>query len=176
LAICWVQTNDLADLGLDARLIGADRLYAVAAGTDSSPVAAEDTVVLLDSDDATWSSSNRYGEQFAGATGATPVRIDDGGITGPAFFEHVRRLRRPVLNSPKGQDAPLPPGLLARPIVNPVPYWTWSLVSRRDDADQTVRAVVELLTDGVAIQGIGDGASWLPAADPHVAQSVPETG
>ena len=167
LAICWVQTSDLAELDLDARLIWADRLYAVAVGDDSSPVDAKETAVLLDTDTATWSSSNRFGEQFASATGATAIRIDDGGITGPAFFEHVRRLGRPVLNSPKGQDAPLPRGLVARPIVHPAPYWTWSLVSRRDEDDETVRAVIELLTSGVAIDGLGDASSWLPAADPH---------
>jgi DNA-binding transcriptional LysR family regulator len=176
LAICWVQTSDMAERGLDARLIGADRLYAVAIGSDSSPVEAKDTVVLLDADTATWSSSNRYGEQFASDTGATALDIDDGGITGPAFFEHVRRLRRPVLNSPKGQGEPLPQGLVARPIVRPAPYWTWSLVSRRNEDDTTVRAVIDLLTARVAIEGLGALESWLPASDPHVAQSVPETG
>jgi hypothetical protein len=29
-------------------------------------------------------------------TGARIVRIDGGAITGPAFVDHVRRLRRPV--------------------------------------------------------------------------------
>jgi DNA-binding transcriptional LysR family regulator len=176
LAICWVQTTDLAEQGLEARLIGADRLYAVAVGTDTSPVEAKDTVVLLDADTATWSSSNRYGEQFARDTGATAVRIDDGGITGPAFFEQVRRLRRPVLNSPKGQDEALPQGLVARPIVRPAPYWTWSLVSRRGEVDETVRAVIDLLTAGVTVAGLTDEASWLPAADPHAAQSVTDPG
>ena len=42
-------------------------------------------------------------------TGAELVRIDDHGITGPAFFDHVRRLRRPVVSSPKRDDTPLPP-------------------------------------------------------------------
>jgi DNA-binding transcriptional LysR family regulator len=176
LAICWVQTSDLAEQGLEARLVGADRLYAVAVGNDSSPVDAKDTVVLIDADTTTWSSSNSYGQQFARDTGATALRIDDGGITGPAFFEHVRRLRRPVLNSPKGQDAVLPHGLVARPIVRPAPYWTWSLVSRRAEVDETVRAVIDLLTGRVAVAGLGDQDSWLPTTDPHAAQSVSETG
>ena len=37
LAICWVQTTDLASLSLDAHLIGADRLYALSVGSDTSP-------------------------------------------------------------------------------------------------------------------------------------------
>jgi DNA-binding transcriptional LysR family regulator len=175
-AICWVQTTDLAEQGLEARLLGADRLYAVAAGGDSSPVEAKDTVVLLDADTATWSSSNRYGEQFARDTGATALRVDDGGITGAAFFEHVRKLGRPVLNSPKGQGEALPAGLVARSVVNPAPYWTWSLVSRRGEDDHTVRAVVDVLTAGVSVAGLGDAGSWVPATDPHAPQSVSGTG
>jgi hypothetical protein len=56
LAICWMQTPDLAEHGLTARLIGADRLHAVAVGSDRSAVDAPDTVVLLDADTATASS------------------------------------------------------------------------------------------------------------------------
>jgi len=170
-AICWVQTSDLAERNLQARLLGADRLYAVGTGVDASPVDAKDTVVLLDADTATWSSSNRYGEHFARDTGATAVRVDDGGITGPAFFEHVRRLGRPVLNSPKGQGEVLPAGLVARPVVNPAPYWTWSLVSRRGEPDDAVRAVVEVLAAGVTVDGLGDRGSWVPSTDPHASQS-----
>ncbi len=36
LAVCWVRTQDLEEHGLSGRLIGADRLYAVAAGEDTS--------------------------------------------------------------------------------------------------------------------------------------------
>jgi DNA-binding transcriptional LysR family regulator len=48
LAICWSQAVDLAQLDLHADLLGADRLPAAAAGTDTSPVAARDVVVLLE--------------------------------------------------------------------------------------------------------------------------------
>jgi hypothetical protein len=167
LAICWVQRDDLVERGLDARLIGADRLHAVSVGSDASPIEARDTVILLDADTTSWESSNRYGREFAEDTGAHVVHIDDGGITGPAFFEHVRRLRRPLLNSPKGQDTPLPQGLTARPIVHPTPYWTWSLVSRRDEDDPALRAVIDRLALGVEVEGLGDVGSWLPATDPH---------
>jgi DNA-binding transcriptional LysR family regulator len=167
LAICWVQTGDLDEMGLEARLLGADRLYAVAVGPDASPVDARDTVVLLDADVASWSSSNRFGEYYSHDTGATAIHVDDGGITGPAFFEHVRRLRRPVLNSPKGQNAPLPSGLVARSIVRPAPYWTWSLVSRRKEDDETVRALIDVLTRRVSIEELRRDGTWLPATDPH---------
>ena len=124
LAICWVQTTDLETLALDARLIGVDELYALSVGSDTSPVDAKDTLVLVDADEATWSSWNRYAEQFAADTGATVVRVDDGGVTGHDFFEHIRRLRKPVLNNPKGQNAPAPSGLARRPVVHPTPLWT----------------------------------------------------
>ena len=101
LAICWVQADDLIKYDLEARLIGADRLFAVAVGNEASSVQAKDTLVMLDADTSTWSSWNLYAQEFAHDTGARIVRIDDGGITGHAFFDHVRRLRRPVLNSPR---------------------------------------------------------------------------
>ena len=46
LAICWVQADDLVRHDLDARLIGADRLYAISAGNDASAIRAKDTLVL----------------------------------------------------------------------------------------------------------------------------------
>ena len=32
---------------------------------------------------------NTYAEEFLAGTSATRIPIDDGGITGPAFFDHV---------------------------------------------------------------------------------------
>lgn len=167
LAICWVLDDDLAELSLEAHLIGVDRLYALCVGTDDSPVAAKDVVVLADADVSSWSSWNRYGEQFSAATGARLMRTDDGGVTGPTFFEHVRRLGRPVLNNPKGQDAQLPRDLVRRPIVAPTPLWTWSLVWRRAEDNAAVRALIDVFTCDVGELGIhGDGV-WLPPGDPH---------
>jgi DNA-binding transcriptional LysR family regulator len=167
LAICWVQTTDLVSLSLDAHLIGVDRLYALSVGSDTSPVRAKDTLVLLDADEASWSSWNRYAQQFAADTGATPVLVDDGGVTGQEFFEHIRRLRRPVLNNPKGQNVREPTGLVRRPVVNPAPLWTWSLVWRHDDDNPAVRAVIDEFTRDAPGLGLDDEAAWLPAADPH---------
>lgn len=166
-AICWVQAVDLAEYELEARLIGADRLYAVSTGTDPSAVAARDAVVLMDADTNSWASWNLYAGQFAHDTGARVVRIEDGGVTGPGFFEHVRQLRRPVLNSPKAQHTALPPDLILRPVVQPAPYWTWSLVTRKDDTRPAVRAVAEALTNGVGTLGLDSDGAWLPVTDPH---------
>ena len=146
LAICWLQAADLDQFGLQARLIGADRLYAVAPGTDTSPVRTKDALVLLDADADSWSSWNLYAAQLARDTGAEIVRTEDGGVTGPAFFEHVRRLGRPIVNSPKGHKAgALPADLVRRPLIQPTPCWTWSLVARRDEARAGVLSVIDVL-------------------------------
>jgi DNA-binding transcriptional LysR family regulator len=167
LAGCWVRTQDLEEHGLSARVIGADRLYAVAAGHDTSDVHAQDTAVLLDDDTTSWASWNLYAAQLARDTGARVVRISDGGITGPAFFDHVRRSRRPIINSPKGQTTPLPPDLVRRQVIAPEVYWTWSLVWRRDEERAAVLAVADVLTDGVGDLGILRPDAWLPDGDPH---------
>jgi DNA-binding transcriptional LysR family regulator len=166
LAICWVPAELLEALGLQADAIGADLLYAVAAGPDSSEVDAANTLVLFDTDTASWSSWNEFGEQVVRDTGARPVRIADGGITGPAFFEHVRRLGRPVLNSPKSQSSTLPTGLVRRPIVRPQIYWPWLLVSRRDETRLSVGAVITALTSDSGSFGIRRDGAWSPSADP----------
>lgn len=162
LAICWCPADDLAKYGLAAALLGADLLYAVGPGAVTSPVDAADVLVLVDSDTASWYSSNRWARQFAQASGARLVPIEDGGITGPAFFEHVRKLRSPVLNSPKGQTVPTPADLARRPIVNPFPYWPWLLVSRRDEVRPSVHAAVAALTADVGDLGMADDDAWSP--------------
>ena len=167
LAICWVRTGDLARHGLQARLIGADRLYTISVGADTAEVHARDTLVLIDADTASWQSWNVFAEEFARDTGAQVVRVDDGGITGPAFFDHVRRLRRPVINSPKGQTTPVPPDLTQRPIVHPSPFWTWSLVWRQNETRTVVRAALDALSRDVGPLGLDAGTTWLPADDPH---------
>ncbi|WSU54605.1 LysR family transcriptional regulator [Streptomyces sp. NBC_01092] len=167
LAVCWVRTEDLKRLGLRARLIGADRLYAVAKGTDTGDVAARDMDVLIDDDITSWASWNEYAEELARDTGAKAVRISDGAITGPAFFDHVRRCTRPVLNSPKGQTTPLPPDLVRREVDAPKVYWTWSLVRRESELRTGVLAVVDALCDDVGDLGIRTPDAWLPSDDPY---------
>ncbi|MFC0449223.1 LysR family transcriptional regulator [Rhodococcus jostii] len=167
LAVCWVRNADLAQFGLQARLLGADRLYAVSTGENATPVRAGDVALLVDDDATSWSSWNLFAEQLARDTGARILRIDDGGITGPAFFDHVRAAGRPVLNSPKGQTTTLPPDLVARPVINPAVFWTWSLVWRRNEIRPVVLAAADALTRDVGDAGIRDSGVWLPADDPH---------
>ncbi|MFE9497589.1 LysR family transcriptional regulator [Streptomyces collinus] len=167
LAVCWVRTEDLGRLGLSARLLGADRLHAVATGPGTGEVAARDTVVLVDDDVTSWASWNAYAQELARATGARVERVRDGGVTGPAFFDHVRRSGRPVVNSPKGQTTPLPADLVRRPVVAPRAHWTWSLVRRCDEDREAVLAVVDALCDGVDDLGLHAPDVWLPGDDPY---------
>jgi DNA-binding transcriptional LysR family regulator len=167
LAICHLVTTDLDSSGLEAHLVGVDRLHAISRDSQPAPVRAKDTAVLIEADEASWSSWNNYAHEFARVTGALTVGIDDGGLTGSAFFAHVRRLRRPVLNSPKGPDASLPEDMIRRPIVEPAPLWTWSLIRRRADARPTMVAAVEAITRGVVTPDVTSGEHWLPHNDPH---------
>ncbi len=167
LAVCWIRRSEAAQLGLTARLLGADRLYAVAVGTDTSPVRAKDIAVLVDDDVTSWQSWNDYAEEFARDTGAAVRRIHNGAITGPAFFDHVRVCTTPVLNSPKGQTTPLPPDLVQRPVVDPEVIWSWSLVRREDEVRADVIAAAEAIVRDVGDLGLGRPDVWLPADDPH---------
>ncbi|GLY46637.1 LysR family transcriptional regulator [Lentzea sp. NBRC 102530] len=165
LAVCWIRKADAEQLGLEAQLLGADRLYAVAVGSDTSPVRAEDIAVLVDDDVTSWQSWNDYAEEFARDTGCKVRRIHNGAITGPAFFDHVRVCTTPVLNSPKGQTTPLPPDLVARPVVEPEVLWTWSLVRRADEERADVVAAAEAIVRDVGDLGLD--RAWLPSDDPH---------
>jgi DNA-binding transcriptional LysR family regulator len=171
LAVCWVQSTDLAEHDLRARLINAEQLYAWSAGPDLSAVDARDTVVLIDADAEIWMSWNSYGEQFAAATGARLVHIGDGGITGPLLFEHVRRLGKPVLSAPPRNIA-IPRDIKQRPIVRPRPMWTWSLVWRAGETREPVHDVINALMAGTDTAELDDDATWLPDADPY--RTAPE--
>ncbi|MQP34940.1 LysR family transcriptional regulator [Rhodococcus erythropolis] len=167
LAIAWVRKTDVAQHALSAKLLGADRLYAVSTGEDTTPARARDVVVLVDDDTTSWYSWNVYAEEFARDTGAQILRINDGGITGPAFFDHVRAVGRPVVNSPKGQTITLPSDLTARPVIDPAAIWTWSLLCRENETRPAVLAAVDALTRGVTDLEIHEDGIWLPMDDPY---------
>ena len=92
------------------------------------------------------------------ATVASPARPSTTTCAAAAF---------PIVNSPKGQTAPLPPDLVRRPVTAPEVYWTWSLVWRRGEERAAVLAAVDALTDGVGELGIHRPGAWLPDSDPY---------
>jgi len=166
LAIAWVEEADIARLNLSAHLLWYESLQAVMprghAATRQDSVPAAEITALIDVDEASWSSWNRYASAFAAANQASVIKIDDGGIAGPAFFDHVARLGRPVLESPKRHPEPMPPTLTRRPIRPPVPLWGWALLHRADDARPAVARATQILTDLASTHG------WLtPPAEPH---------
>jgi len=149
LAVAWVGPSTDGDV-VTADVVWHEPLVAVvprshpAARQDQ--VAAREITVLVDADDASWRSWNDYVRAFAEATGATVVHTSDSGVAGPGFFDHVTRLRRPVLSSPKRHPTPLPPTLVARPVHSPTPLWTWSLLHRTgDDRPAVARATAGLV-------------------------------
>ncbi len=151
LAIAWLEEADVVRLHLSAHLLRYERLEAVMPrahpATRHQSVPAAQITVLVDVDEASWQSWNRYASAFAKATQASVANIHDGGITGPAFYDHVGRLRRPVLDSPKRHAAPIPPTLTRRPVRAPVPVWTWTLLHRADDARPMVARATRSLMD-----------------------------
>jgi DNA-binding transcriptional LysR family regulator len=157
LAIAWIEETEVERLNLTAHLLWYERLEAVIplahhASRDESVAAAELTV-LIDVDEASWSSWNHYALGFASASHASVTNIDDGGIAGPAFFDHVARLRRPVLDSPKRHVAPMPPSLTRRPVRSPMPIWAWTLLHRADDTRPMVARATQTLIDHASAVG-----------------------
>jgi hypothetical protein len=166
LAIAWAEEADIERNKLIGHLLWHERLEAVmprthrAARNESVPAA--EIAVLVDVDEASWSSWNRYATAFAEATSASAIKIDDGGIAGPAFFDHVACIARPVLESPKRHVAPMPPTLIRRPVRSPVPLWAWMLLHRSDDNRPITARATRALIDHASTCG------WrTPPAEPH---------
>ena len=166
LAIAWIEEADIERHHLAAHLLWYERLEAVMPrrhrATRHESVPAAEVTVLIDVDEASWSSWNRYASDFAKANQASVDNIDDGGVAGPAFFDHVARLRRPVLESPKRHPAPIPPTLIRRPVISPVPLWAWMLLHRADDTRPVVARATQALIDHASTCG------WrTPPSEPH---------
>jgi hypothetical protein len=157
LAIAWIEDADIERHNLAANLLWFERLEAVMprahAATRHMSVLAADITVLVDVDEASWKPWNHYAAAFAKATQASLTNIDDGGIAGPAFFDHVARLRRPVLLSPKRHVAPMPPALTRRPVRSPVPLWAWALLHRADDTRPMIARATRTLIDHASALG-----------------------
>ncbi|OIN78704.1 LysR family transcriptional regulator [Mycobacterium malmoense] len=170
-ALAWVTADHVKRHGLTAHLLRAEPLQAVLPGASSPEhIAAQRVRVLIDADESAWSSWNRFAEEFAAHTGARIVRIEDGGIIGDAFYVHVRKIGTAVLASPKRHTAVIPPSLGQRPVADPVPLWTWSLLHRQDDDRAGVRGVVDSLLAVARSRGWlipPTDRWWTPADDPH---------
>jgi DNA-binding transcriptional LysR family regulator len=170
-ALTWVTAQQATERGLTTHLLRAESLHAVLPGASSTePLRATQLRVLVDADESAWWSWNRFATEFAADTGARVVNIADGGITGDAFYVHVRRIGDAVLASPKRHTAVPPPSLGQRPIAEPVPLWTWSLVHRDDEERDSVRNFVRALlavADSRDWRVPPDGRWWTPSDDPH---------
>jgi len=171
LALAWITAQDAASRGLVAHLVRAERLDAVfPTAKSAAPVSATQLSVLIDADVSAWLSWNRFATEFATYAGARIVNTDDGGITGAAFYSHVRRVKGPVLASPKRHIATTPPTLAQCPVIDPAPLWTWSLLHRADDARPVVQQAVESL---LAFSRSRNWTApptdrwWIPSDDPH---------
>ncbi len=167
-AVAWAGSRDER---LDFQLLWPEPLLAVTpAGRTEATVPARNLRVLVDADLTSWQAWNDFATEFAQATGAELVQIDDGGIAGAAFHDHALSLDAPVLMSPKRYSDRLPARLRTRPVVDPCPLWCWSLVTRADDLRESVAALREQASDVIqpAASRIAPPTPfWLPSADPH---------
>ena len=167
-AIAWAPARDEH---LDVRLLWPEPLLAVTrAGRSGKTVSAGKLRALVDADLTSWQAWNDYATEFAHATGARLVHIDDGGIAGAAFHDHALRLNAPVLMSPKRYFDRLPATLRTRPVVDPCPLWCWSLVTRANDQRESIAALREHASDVIrpaASRTAPTVPIWLPSADPH---------
>jgi DNA-binding transcriptional LysR family regulator len=167
-AVAWTGTRDDR---LDVHFLWPEPLVAVTpAGRSEKTIAARKLRVLVDADLTSWQAWNDYATEFADATGARLVHIDDGGIAGAAFHDRAARLNAPVLMSPKRHFDRLPASLRTRPVVDPCPLWCWSLVTRANDDRESVAALrehaVNVIEPATSRTAPG-GTVWLPVADPH---------
>jgi hypothetical protein len=167
-AVAWAGSRDDR---LDFRLLWPEPLVAVAAaGRAGTSVPASKLRVLVDADLTSWQAWNDYATEFAEATGARVVHIDDGGIAGPAFHDRALRLDAPVLMSPKRYTDTLPARLRTRPVVDPCPLWCWSLVTRAHDDREAVAALrghASTVARTAGLDTVPSGPTWLPSGDPH---------
>ena len=165
-AIAWA----VEDERLHPQLLRAEPLDAVVpVRVKDDPIAAARLRVLVDADVTSWRTWNAYVRDFAAATGARIVEIDDGGVAGPTY-RHARRLDAPVLQGAKRDGAPMPAGLRLRPVVDPTPLWCWSLVTRADDNRPAVLALrenAEKLTHAAGLHVLPNSDWWVPPDDPH---------
>ncbi len=166
-AIAWAAAPDQR---LDLRLLWPEPLEAITpTHTATAGVPAAQLRVLVDADLTSWNSWNQYGTAFAADTNCQIVHINDGGITGPGFYDRCRHLAAPVLRSPKRDRTRLPTGLRATAVRDPQPLWCWSLITRADDDRpemSELRDTTTTITRAAGLHVRPDKAVWVPADDP----------
>jgi len=167
-AIAWAGSRDER---LDFQLVWPEPLLAVTpAGQSERAVPARKLHVLVDTDLTSWQAWNDFATEFAEASGARVVQIDDGGIAGTAFHDRALRMSAPILMSPKRYFDTLPARLRTRPVVEPCPLWCSSLVTRANDDRESIAALREHAVNVMqpaAPPTASAGPMWLPSADPH---------
>src|SRR5213595_1973927 len=167
-AVAWAGARDER---LEFQLLWPEPLLAVtSAGRSETTVPARKLRVLVDADLTSWQAWNDFATEFAEATGARLVHIDDGGIAGTAFHDRAARLNAPVLMSPKRYFDRLPARLSTRPVVDPCPLWCWSLVTRANDERDSIAALREYASNAIqpaASRTAPAWPTWVPSADPH---------
>jgi DNA-binding transcriptional LysR family regulator len=165
-AIAWAAASDER---LHQQLLWPEPLLAVVPARVREPcILARDLRALVDADLTSWDAWNQFAQDFADATGARVVKIDDGSVTGPGFYDRCRRMNVPILQSPKRHATPLPTGLRTRP-VSPTPLWCWSLITRADDDRPAVLSLAENAAKVTRAAGLHTVPPdpWIPAGDPH---------
>jgi DNA-binding transcriptional LysR family regulator len=167
-AVAWAGSRDER---LDFRLLWPEPLLAVThAGRTETAVPARRLRVLVDADLTSWQTWNDFATEFAEATGARLVHIDDGGIAGTGFHDRALGLNAPILMSPKRYFDRLPAGLRTCSVVDPCPLWCWSLVTRANDERDSIAALREHAVSMMQPAGpttAPAGPIWLPSSDPH---------
>jgi DNA-binding transcriptional LysR family regulator len=167
-AVAWAGSSDDR---LDFRLLWPEPLVAVTvAGRTAKTVQARKLRVLVDADLTSWQAWNDFAMEFAEATGARVMHIDDGGIAGSGFHDRALRLKAPVLMSPKRYTDTLPARLRTLAVVDPCPLWCWSLVTRADDDRESIAALREhasTVARASGLHAVPVGSTWLPSRDPH---------
>jgi DNA-binding transcriptional LysR family regulator len=167
-AIAWAADTDER---LHLQLLWAEPLGAVVpARIKDETIAAGDVCVLVGGDSTSWGAWNRFARDFAEATGARIVNVDDGSIAGAGYYERCLKLNTPVLQGPKRSVVPMPVGLRTRAVSEPTPLWSWSLVTRADDDRPQIRALrdnADKLTHAAGLHTLPNPSTWVPPHDPH---------
>ena len=173
-AVAWAGSRDER---LDFRLLWPEPLVAVTRpGASDKTVPARKLRVLVDADLTSWQAWNDFATEFAEATGARVVHIDDGGIAGTAFHDRALRLNAPVLMSPKRlhrHAAGAPAHAAGRRSVPALVLVARHPRRRRSRSTAALREHASTLARTAGLHTVPVGPTWLPSRDPHRDELAP---